>query len=344
MNGLMVVDDEEGVRRSLKRVLERDGYRIILAENGEEALDIVRSDGRDIETVISDYRMPGMDGLETLIEIGRLNVEITRIILTGYATMASAIDAVNAGIDGFLTKPFENEELRLKVRECNVKKRLKQFVSEQVLAELQRNVKSILPKRVTVSILFSDIRGFSRLSERLNPAELAELLNRNYFTPLDSIIFRHNGTLDKHIGDSIMAIFGAPVAGDNDARRAVLTSLAMREEIARINARSTTEVDRRIAVGIGIATGEVMVGVFGSPWKKEYTAFGAPVNLAKRLEHGAHQDQIFVCGETARRVDGVVHLKKVEVPGIWGSAGSPEVYSVLGMKEEIDLDNSHHLV
>ena len=77
MNGLMVVDDEEGVRRSLKRVLERDGYRIILAENGEEALDIVKSDGRDIETVISDYRMPGMDGLETLIEIGRLNAEIT---------------------------------------------------------------------------------------------------------------------------------------------------------------------------------------------------------------------------------------------------------------------------
>jgi adenylate cyclase len=284
-----------------------------------------------------------MDGLETLIEIGRLNAEITRIILTGYATMASAIEAVNAGIDGFLTKPFENEELRLKVRECNVKKRLKQFVSEQVLAELQKNIKSILPKRVTVSILFSDIRGFSRLSERLNPAELAELINRNYFTPLDRIIFSHNGTLDKHIGDSIMAIFGAPVAGDNDARRAVLASLAMREEIARINA-GITEADRRIAVGIGIATGEVMVGVFGSPWKKEYTAFGAPVNLAKRLEHGAHKDQIFVCGETARRVAGFAHLKKVEAPVIRGFDGSAEVYGVLGMKEEIDLDNSQRLV
>ena len=148
MNGLMVVDDEEGVRRSLKKVLEKDGYRIILAENGEEALDIVRSDGRDIETVISDYRMPGMDGLETLIEIGRMNAEITRIMLTGYATMASAIEAVNAGIDGFLTKPFENDELRAKVREYNIKKRLKQFVSEQVLAELQKKREAILPKRM----------------------------------------------------------------------------------------------------------------------------------------------------------------------------------------------------
>jgi DNA-binding NtrC family response regulator len=109
MNGLMVVDDEEGVRRSLKKVLERDGYRIVLAENGEEALRIIKGDGRELETVISDYRMPGIDGLETLIEIGRINTEITRIMLTGYATMASAIEAVNAGIDGFLTKPFENE-------------------------------------------------------------------------------------------------------------------------------------------------------------------------------------------------------------------------------------------
>jgi len=167
MNSLMVVDDEEGVRRSLKKVLEKDGYRILLAENGEEALSIVRGDDQDIETVISDYRMPGMDGLETLIEIGRLNAEITRIMLTGYATMASAIEAVNEGIDGFLTKPFENDELRAKVREYNIKKRLKQFVSEQVLSELQRSGKALLPKRLVVSILFTDIRGFTGLSERL---------------------------------------------------------------------------------------------------------------------------------------------------------------------------------
>ena len=160
MNGLLVVDDEEGVRRSLKRVLEKDGYRIVLAENGSEALGIIRSDGQGIETVISDYRMPGMDGLETLVEIGRLNAEITRIMLTGYATMASAIEAVNAGIDGFLTKPFENEELRAKVREYTIKKRLKQFVSEPVLAELQKCSRDMLPKRMPVSILFCDIRGF----------------------------------------------------------------------------------------------------------------------------------------------------------------------------------------
>jgi adenylate cyclase len=331
MNSLMVVDDEEGVRRSLKKVLERDGYRIILAGNGEEALSIVRSDGRDIETVISDYRMPGIDGLETLIEIGRLNAEITRIMLTGYATMTSAIEAVNEGIDGFLTKPFENDELRAKVREYSIKKRLKQFVSEQVLAELQRSGTALLPKRLNVSVLFTDIRGFTSLSERLNPDELSELLNRYYFTPLDDIIFRHNGTLDKHIGDSIMGIFGAPVGGDDDAARAVMAALDIRGEIAGING-SIPEAELRLSLGIGIATGEVMAGIFGSPRKKEYTVFGAPVNLASRLEDLARANQILICGETARLVENIVRMEKIPSPFIRGLARHPDVFSVLGKK------------
>lgn len=331
MNGLMVVDDEEGVRRSLKRVLEKDGYRIILAENGEEALTVIRQNGQDIETVISDYRMPGMDGLETLIEIGRFNAEITRIMLTGYATMASAIEAVNAGIDGFLTKPFENNELRAKVREYNVKKRLKQFVSEQVLLELQKSASSILPKRVQATVMFTDIRGFSSLSENLSPLEISELLNRRYFSPLDDIIFRHNGTLDKHIGDSIMSIFGAPVSSGDDARRAVLTALAIREEISRMN-DGTAEAAGKIPVGMGIASGEVMAGIFGSSRKKEYTVLGATVNLAARLENIALADQILICGETARLVEDMVRMKKVQSPLIRGFARPPDVYAVLGKK------------
>jgi adenylate cyclase len=331
MNGLMVVDDEEGVRRSLRKVLERDGYRIVLAENGEEALKIIRGDSRDIETVISDYRMPGIDGMETLTEIGRINSEITRIMLTGYATMGSAIEAVNVGIDGFLTKPFENDELRAKVRECSLKKRLKQFVSEQVLAELQKSREGIVPRKMRVSILFSDIRGFTAMAERLNPAELSELLNRNYFTPLDNIIFSHNGTLDKHVGDSIMGIFGAPVGAGDDAGRAVLAALAMQEEIARING-DIPEADRRMGVGIGIATGEVMAGIFGSPRKKEYTAFGAPVNLASRLEKLAEAGQILICSETAKRVEEIVQLERIAVPMIRGFAKFSDVYRVCGRK------------
>ncbi len=328
MNGLVVVDDEEGVRRSLRKVLESDGYRVMLAENGAQAIRIVGDEGRSIETVISDYKMPGIDGLETLIEIGRINPEITRIMLTGYATMESAIEAVNAGLDGFLTKPFENNELRAKVREYNLKKRLKQFVSAQILKELQKQSANILPRRQQVSVLFSDIRGFSKIVEKTSPEALAAMLNERYFSPLDNIIFECDGTLDKHIGDNIMAVFGAPIVYEDDAARAVLGALKMMEEMKRMNNRKQG-ADEEINIGIGISTGEVLAGIFGSLRKKEYTVFGPAVNLAARLERLAKPEQILICGETYRHVQHLVKAEKVAVPHVKGIERPFDVYSVL---------------
>ena len=325
---IIVVDDEEGVRRSLKKVLEREGHVIILASDGNSAIDIVRNNGQEIETVISDYKMPGMDGLETLVAIGRINPEITRIMLTGYATMESAIEAVNAGIDGFLTKPFDNLELRAKVRECNIKKRLKQFVSEPVLQVLQRDRHSLLPKRQTASVLFVDIRNFSALASTMNPAELAEMLNVHYFTPLDNIIYEYRGTLDKHIGDGIMGIFGAPNQDADDTVRAALCAVSMREAMRRGNG-TLQGPGRELSIGIGISTGEVMAGIFGSSKKKEYTVFGNPVNLASRLEHLAKADQILICEETYRAAAGAIEAEKMDPVIIRGLDRPVEVYGVL---------------
>jgi len=329
MIGLLIVDDEEGVRRSLKKVLAKDGYKILLAENGMEAINIVRDNKRNIETVISDFKMPGIDGLETLIEIGSINPEITRIMLTGYATMESAIDSVNAGIDGFLTKPFENIELRAKVREYNIKKRLKQFVSEQILTELHKEGKNIIPRKQKVSILFSDIRGFSEISEKMTPLELSDMLNSYYFSPLDNIIFEYNGTLDKHIGDSIMGVFGAPISYGDDALRAIRSAIRMREEMIKIN-KSLSNIGKKISIGIGISTGEVMAGIFGSSRKKEYTVFGSPVNLAARLEHLARENQILICDETYREVQDFVKVESMDTFNIKGIERKINVFNVVG--------------
>ena len=328
MIDLVVVDDEEGVRRSLRKVLEKDGYNVLLAENGEQAISIVGNNGRSIETVISDYKMPGLDGLETLTAIGRLNPEITRIMLTGYATMESAIEAVNAGIDGFITKPFENSELKAKVREYNLKKRLKQFVSDQIIRELQREGNSIRPRRQTVSIIFSDIRGFSAMAETMDPEDLSSMLNHRYFSPLDNIIYEFNGTLDKHMGDNIMGIFGAPVAYGDDAVRAVLSACRMREAMKVMNEK-VEEEGGKISIGIGISTGEVMAGVFGSSRKKEYTVIGPPVNLASRLERLAKVNQILICEDTYRLVKQHVMAEKIILPPIKGIERQLDVYSVL---------------
>ena len=128
-----------------------------------------------------------------------------------------------------------------------------------------------------------------------------------------------------------MGIFGAPVAGEDDALRAVRTALAMRAEIERGN-EGSADPEKRIAIGLGIATGEVMCGVFGSSRKKEYTALGTAVNLAARLENMAGAGQILVCAETAQRVKGAIEMEKVENKPIRGFAKVQEVFSVLGEK------------
>ncbi len=330
MSGLLVVDDEEGVRRSLKKALAADGYAVFLAECGEEALDIARASSHSIEIVIADFKMPGMDGLETLIAIERINPEITRIILTGYASMERAIDSVNAGIDGFLTKPFVNLELRAKVREYNIRKRLKQFVSEKILSEIVKKGKTIAPRHQKASIVFIDIRGFSRFSEKMSPQEVSRLLCSNYFYPLDNIIHEYNGTLDKHIGDGIMGIYGAPVLGENDAAKAVLSAIRMREEMTRIN-QSVVETHKHIAIGIGISTGEVMAGIFGSNRKKEYTVYGQTVNLAARLERLAREDEILICHQTFQEVEGMVRAEQIGMLNIRGIDREMNIYRVIGI-------------
>ena len=325
---ILIVDDEEGVRRSLKKLLQRDGYDILLAENGTEAIDIVRQHVNEIETVVCDFKMPGLDGLETLMEISKLNPEIIKIILTGYATLDRAIESVNSGIDGFLTKPFDNKEIRLKLKEFHIKKRLKQFVPAQVLEELQKFGENLEPRNQKVSILFTDIRGFSKISEALTPSELSQLLNLNYFYPLDNIIFKHNGTLDKHIGDGIMGIFGAPISHNGDAKSAVECAVEMRNKIAEIN----TEIGARnikLPVGFGISTGESMVGIFGSAIRKEYTAMGNPVNLAARLERIAKEKQILICDDTYEEVKDFFEVEKIRQVKLKGMDEETTVYNII---------------
>jgi adenylate cyclase len=326
---ILIVDDEEGVRLSLQKVLQKDGYEILLAENGMEAIDLVDKMINEIETVISDFKMPGLDGLETLTEIGKRNSEIIRIILTGYATLDRAVDSVNCGIDGFLTKPFDNNELRLKIREFHVKKRLKQFVPTQVIDELQKLNQNLLPRSQRVSIIFTDIRGFTKISEELSPPDLSDLLNHNYFYPMDNIIFKHGGTLDKHIGDSIMGIFGAPIARNDDTRRAVDCAVEMRTKLAEIN-KDIRKKNLNIPVGFGISTGESMVGIFGSAIRKEYTALGQPVNLAARLEQMAQADQILICSETYEAIKDFYEIEKIGRVNIRGMEGEKTIFNVIG--------------
>ncbi|MDD4392310.1 MAG: response regulator, partial [Desulfobacterales bacterium] len=235
MDGLLFIDDEEGIRRSMVRALRKESFKTYTVENGEKGIEFIRQTRSTISAVISDFKMPGLNGLETLAIIGRLNPEITRIILTGYATMETAIQATNEGIDGFLTKPFDNAEIRAKLHEIYIHKRLRQFVPEHVYHKIHCCPGALKPAFQQASILFTDIRGFTRLTEQVPPETLACFLNHDYFDPLGEIAYEHNGTLDKHIGDSMMVGFGTPVPLENDALSAVTAAIAMQRKTVEIN-------------------------------------------------------------------------------------------------------------
>jgi adenylate cyclase len=257
-----------------------------------------------------------------------MNPEITRIILTGYTTMEAAIQATNDGIDGFLTKPFDNVELRAKIRTINVRKRLKQFVSEQVYKKIEKAQGVLKPSFHEVSILFSDIRGFTQMSQHVPPDKLASFLNNDYFAPLGEIVYKYNGVVDKHIGDSIMVVFGSPVAHDDHAIHAVKTAMAMQRKAMEIDKRLHEKNGLRLKIGIGVSTGKVFSGILGSLRIKEYTSIGMPVNIAARLQGIANGGEILISHKTFQKLSDKIDVEALPPVTVKGINEPISVYKV----------------
>lgn len=174
------------------------------------------------------------------------------------------------------------------------------FMPEYVVQQLLNNPHSFRLGGVnqTITVLFADIRGFTSISEREKPEKVVGLLNR-YFSTMTEIIFEHGGTLDKYIGDGLMALFGAPSASPADAMNAVKTAVAMQKRLATLNDELLEAGYGTISVGIGLHTGEATIGYIGSDKRSEYTAIGDTVNLASRLESNAKGGEILISEATA---------------------------------------------
>ncbi|NOT46486.1 MAG: GAF domain-containing protein, partial [Acidobacteria bacterium] len=174
------------------------------------------------------------------------------------------------------------------------------FMPEYVVKQLLDNPNSFRLGGVNqqVTVLFADIRGFTALSEKEKPEKVVGLLNR-YFSVMTDIIFEHGGTLDKYIGDGLMAIFGAPTAGEEDALNAVKAAVTMQKRLAQLNTELNAEGYVNVSIGIGLHTGEATIGYIGSNKRSEYTAIGDTVNLASRLESNAAGGQILMSEATA---------------------------------------------
>jgi len=156
-----------------------------------------------------------------------------------------------------------------------------------------------LREEVEATILFSDIRGFSSLAERLSPREVADVVGR-HLAAMAEVVSAHGGTLDKFAGDAVMAVFGAPRPADDHAQRALRCAVAMQRRQAALNAEAEGRGLPRFEIGIGVNTGTVIAGTLGGAGRLDYTVLGDAVNVAQRLQSEAHGGEILTSAETVR--------------------------------------------
>ena len=302
---ILVVDDERDLRELIERKFRREirhgEFVFAFAADGKEGLDKVKSDG-DIDLVISDINMPRMDGLTLLEHLAEFDNRLKTIIISAYGDLDNIRTAMNRGAFDFVTKPIDFQDLII-----TVKKSLDQLdilrealeariEAERARANLSRYVSPGLvdtlaskdepfgpPREQEIGVLFADLRRFTTLSEQLSPAEVMELL-RDFHSRMDKVVFEHDGTLDDHTGDAILATFGVPDIGERDATNTLACARAMLDEMAVWNEERKKREQEPVSLGIGIHYGSAVLGDIGSERSMDFTVIGDTVNVASRLE------------------------------------------------------------
>ena len=230
---------------------------------------------------------------------------------------------------GVLTDSFNRMARSLREKEM-IKRAFTRYVAREVVEEILKNPENmaLTGERREVTVLFCDVRGFTPLSERLSPEDVVLLLN-DFYNLMIETTFKHDGTLDKFLGDAVMAVFGAPLAHPDHSARAIRTAVAMREGIVGLNERRARDGKEPIAVGIGVSAGEAVAGTVGTEDRMEYTVIGDSVNLAARLESNAKPGQILISHRTYERVRDLVDARPLGRIRVKGKEEEVEVYEVL---------------
>lgn len=212
-----------------------------------------------------------------------------------------------------------------------------QYVPPELVDEMAKNPEtySMDGKKEELTVLFSDVRGFTTISEGLDPGELAQLMNA-YLGKMTVVIRNHRGTLDKYIGDAIMAFWGAPVGNTEHARQAVLTALAMQRALRELDEPFKARGWPQLHIGVGINTGTMTVGDMGSPVRKAYTVMGDAVNLASRLEGITKQYGVgIIAGETTRAAVKDVLFREIDRVRVKGKDEPVAIFEPLGQGDEV---------
>lgn len=205
---------------------------------------------------------------------------------------------------------------------------LERFVAPEVAEMIAANPEIRLGGvNQKVSVMFTDIRGFTQFSERTEPHRVVEILNE-YFTRVTDVILDHGGMIDKYIGDAVMAVFGVPISKRNDAENAVQSAIQIQRLIAEMNRDAARRGRPDLAVGIGINTGVVTAGNIGSPSRLDYTVVGDAVNIASRLMANAEGGQILISQPTAADLKAKFELHRLRPRRVRGRSEPVQLFSV----------------
>jgi adenylate cyclase len=364
---ILVVDDNEINRDLLSRYLARLGHTVQAAPDGRQALEMIDSGAFDL--VLLDIMMPELNGYQVLqhLQDSANWRDLPVIMISALDEMDSVVRCIELGAADYLPKPFNPVLLRARVGACLEKKRLRDLEKEQKrqLQELNaalevRNrfirqtfgrylsddiVESILERpdglkiggeKRQATILMSDLRGFTSLSEGL-PAEDVVAMVNIYLETMTDIILKYQGTIDEFIGDGILAIFGAPFQRPDDAPRAIACAVEMQLAMASVNDRNRQAGYPEVALGIGVNTGNMVVGNIGSKKRTKYGVVGSNVNLTARIESYTVGGQIFISESTFKACGDIVRLDNAMQVSPKGVKEPLTIYEVSGIAGDYQL-------
>ena len=367
---ILVVDDDPVSRLMLTGSLERHGHHVKAAEDGSQALDLLRMESFDV--VLLDVLMPNVDGYGVLEQLkGDPDLRhIPVVMVTSVDDVESAVRCIELGADDYLSKPIDPVLLTARVNAGLTKKRLHDLEMdhleevaqlnrqlearvEEQMAELVRTgeLKRFLPHQVAegllagqlspaegferrkLTLLFADMVGFTDLSDTLEPEELSEVLNE-YLREMTAVAVSHRGTLDNYIGDGLMVIFGAPIFDEEEVQAwaAVQAAFGMKARAEELTAAIRERgIPADLRVRVGVNTGHCTVGVFGSDVLRAYKAVGFAVNVAARLQSEAEPGTVLAGFRTYALVKDRVRAEQREPLLLKGAARPVEAWEILGL-------------
>ncbi|MBZ0299919.1 MAG: response regulator [Anaerolineae bacterium] len=340
---VLVAEDNPEMRQLARDILKTMGLEVITAYDGPSALMTAQTQYPDL--VVLDIDMPGMNGYEVCARLksGPDTAQIPVLMLTAQSDVDHRVHGLEVGADDYLSKPYSPRELvarvetRLRAKSASddlrerqqiLRETFERFVHASVVEQMLRDPGQVkLGGRLQeVTVLFADLEGFTALSEVTPPEELLSILN-SYHNLIVSLILQQNGTIDKFLGDGVMALFNTPLEQDNHALYAVETAVMIREALTEFH--QTLAPTYRMGINFGIHTGMAVVGNVGTDRIMDFTAVGDTVNLASRLQGLSHNNQILISHATYERVKDYLTVHPIGELHVKNRVEAVNTYEVL---------------